>query len=52
MPKTGEKCTQGGIYMCSIHEDNEIPISKGETFPPCPYDGGHGASWILIRPDK
>jgi hypothetical protein len=46
--KTGEKCKQGGIYKCSIHPKNEIPLSQGETFPPCSYDGGHAATWVLV----
>lgn len=45
---TGEKCLQSGIYKCSKHQNNTIPLSKGETFPPCSRDGGHGATWILV----
>jgi len=47
--KTGETCQQSGVYYCSVHTSNEIPLSKGETFPPCSWDDGHGATWILRR---
>jgi hypothetical protein len=47
--KTGEKCHVGGIYRCSTHPANEIPIAKGDTFPPCGHSGSHGATRILIR---
>lgn len=48
--RTGEKCVQGGIYKCSTHPSNEIPIAKGDTFPPCnTSSGSHGATWILVR---
>jgi len=47
--KTGEKCQVSGEYKCSIHPANTIPLSKGETFPPCSYGGGHGATWIFVR---
>lgn len=49
---TGQTCTQSGIYRCSKHSSKEIALSKGETFPPCSYDGGHGATWILVRATK
>ncbi len=45
--KTGETCTVSGIYYCSIHSGYTIKISRGETFPPCNYGGGHGATWII-----
>ena len=49
--KTGEKCKQSGVYRCSTHSTQEIPLSKGETFPPC--RGGnktaHAAIWKLVR---
>lgn len=47
--KTGEKCQKSGVYRCTRHPDNEIPLSLGETFPPCSLDGGHGATWELVR---
>jgi len=45
--KTGEKCQESGVYYCSTHIANTIPLSKGETFPPCRSGSGHGATWIL-----
>lgn len=47
--RTGQKCPQSGVYRCSLHPMNTIPLSKGETFPPCSYGGGHAAEWILVR---
>ena len=47
--KTGEICQQSGVYQCSSHASNTIPLSKGERFPPCSVGGGHGTTWILIR---
>ncbi|PZR06081.1 MAG: hypothetical protein DI539_24570 [Flavobacterium psychrophilum] len=47
--KTGEICQQSGVYKCSLHPTNEIPLSKGEKFPPCSKGGGHSATWILVR---
>jgi hypothetical protein len=44
---TGQKCQLSGVYRCSMHPANTIPLSKGETFPPCSYGGGHAATWIL-----
>lgn len=29
--------------------NSEIPLSKGETFPPCNVGGGHSANWTLVR---
>ena len=46
---TGQKCQTSGVYYCSKHPTNEIPLSKGETFPPCSWGGGHNATWILRR---
>jgi len=45
---TGQKCPQSGVYKCSVHPSNTIPLSKGETFPPCSWGGGHAATWILV----
>lgn len=47
--KTGEKCQQSGVYRCHTHTSNTIPLSKGETFPPCTIGGGHGTTWRLVR---
>ncbi len=49
MPATGSKCQQSGVYACSTHDTNTIPLSKGETFPPCGRGGGHRANWVLKR---
>lgn len=49
MPNTGEKCQESGVYKCSKHPHNTIPLAKGNTFPPCSLDGGHRANWILVR---
>ncbi len=46
---TGEKCQTSGVYYCVRHPQNEIPLSKGETFPPCRNDNGHATTWILRR---
>lgn len=45
--RTGETCSESGVYYCSTHPDNTIPLSKGEKFPPCSRGAGHGATWIL-----
>lgn len=45
---TGQKCQLSGVYKCSKHPSNTIPLSKGETFPPCSCGGGHSATWILV----
>lgn len=47
---TGTKCSLSGVYACTRHPANTIPLSKGETFPPCSIQGGHGATWRLVRP--
>ena len=49
MPRTGTKCKTSGVYKCSTHPTNTIPLSKGETFPPCGRGGGHGTNWVLVR---
>jgi hypothetical protein len=51
---TGEKCKVGGIYYCSKHPSNEIPIAEHDTFPPCNTSnaGSHGATWILKHKAK
>lgn len=46
---TGQKCPKSGVYKCETHPRNEIPLSEGETFPPCSWNGGHGTKWILVR---
>ncbi len=49
---TGEKCKKGGIYYCTKHKTNEIPIAPTNVFPPCSRDGGHAATWCLKIADK
>lgn len=46
--RTGSKCTVSGVYKCSTHPSNTIPLSKGETFPPCSVNRGHGTTWVLV----
>lgn len=46
--KTGSICQQSGIYRCKTHPTYTIPLSKGEKFPPCNRNGGHGTTWILV----
>lgn len=46
--KTGEKCLVSGVYKCTVHPANTIPLSKGETFPPCSWGLGHAATWSLV----
>jgi len=46
---TGQTCTESGVYRCSVHTSNTIPLSKGERFPPCGLGGGHSATWQLVR---
>ncbi len=47
--RTGETCIQSGVYKCSTHPSNEIPLAKGNQFPPCSVSGGHGTNWVLVR---
>lgn len=57
--RTGEKAPVSGVYRFVRHIDsppscnptsaeNEIPLSKGETFPPH-RSCGKGAIWSLVR---
>lgn len=48
--RTGGTCQVSGIYRCQQHPSSTIPLAKGNTFPPCPHGGGHGATWVLVRP--
>ena len=47
--KTGETCKESGVYRCSKHLTQTIPLAKENRFPPCPNDGGHAATWELVR---
>jgi hypothetical protein len=44
---TGESCQESGVYKCSTHTSQTIPLAKGNRFPPCAENGGHAATWIL-----
>jgi len=57
--KTGEKATTSGVYSYQgpvdrtsscipTKEEREIPLSKGETFPPV-KSCGTGARWKKVR---
>lgn len=58
MPKTGETCQRSGVYRfaghpdgstaCHTAEENEIPLSKGETFPPI-RSCSKAAFWTFVR---
>lgn len=48
MPSTGTTCQESGVYRCSTHSNQTIPLSKGETFPPCSEGGGHSTNWVLV----
>jgi len=45
--RTGEKCQVSGVYYCQSHPSNSIPLAKGNIFPPCSINNGHGTTWIL-----
>ncbi len=57
--KIGEICTESGIYKLEEHSvgsgnaqrseaQKEIPLSKGEKFPPC-RDCKEEVLWVLIK---
>lgn len=48
MPSTGQKCEESGVYQCSSCKQQTIPLSKGETFPPCATER-KAVNWVLIR---
>ena len=47
--KTGETCKESGVYRCSKHTSQTIPLAKENRFPPCSEGGGHAATWELVR---
>jgi hypothetical protein len=47
--KTGEECKESGVYRCSVHTSQTIPLAKGNRFPPCSMSGGHAATWQLVQ---
>lgn len=46
MASTGQKCTASGVYKCPA--GHTIPLSEGETFPPC-ATCGKAVNWTLVR---
>gem|GEM_PF-797359 len=59
MPHTGEICQRSGIYGFAGHvdrttgchptsEERQIPLSKGERFPPI-RSCGKAANWVFVR---
>ena len=46
---TGQTCEESGVYKCTTHPSNTIPIAKGNRFPPCSLGSGHSAAWTLVR---
>jgi hypothetical protein len=44
--KTGEVCQRSGLYACTVHPSNTIPLAKGNRFPPCSLDNGHATTWV------
>lgn len=57
--KTGQKCIESGVYRFDGYldgtnfpsptaEESEIPLSKGETFPPI-NSADKGCWWALAR---
>ena len=47
MPMTGSKCDTSGVYRCDSCRQT-IPLSKGETFPPCAVER-KAVNWTLVR---
>lgn len=47
--KSGETCVQSGVYKCTLHPSNEVPIAKGSLFPKCKIKEDHLAQWIFVR---
>ena len=47
--RTGETCQESGVYKCSTHTAQTIPLAKGNTFPPCASGGRHSTTWILVH---
>jgi len=47
--KTGETCKVSGVYKCSTHTSNTIPLAIGNKFPPCSNGAGHATTWELVR---
>jgi len=48
----GEICPESGVYLLVHHKDvshkqEDIPLSKGERFPPCRHCE-HPIEWVLL----
>ena len=44
----GQKCQVSGVYRCTTHTSNTIPLAVGTIFPPCSLGTGHGTTWVLV----
>ena len=44
--RTGEKCPESGVWQAIANPGGEIPLSKGETFPP---HNNQAVTWKLVR---
>lgn len=47
--RTGDTCQVSGVYRCSSHSGNTIPLAVGNRFPPCSMGTGHGTIWTLVQ---
>lgn len=47
--RTGETCQISGVYKCSTHPTNTIPLAVGNRFPPCSVGSGHSTTWVLVQ---
>jgi hypothetical protein len=45
---TGNTCSESAVYKCQTCGTQEIPLSKGETFPPC-STCKKGGEWKMVR---
>ncbi len=48
LPSTGHEATQSGIYQGDDAHQEQIALSKGETFPPCSHCR-RAVNWHLVR---
>jgi hypothetical protein len=47
--RTGETCQVSGVYRCTTHPSNTIPLAVGNKFPPCSRNVGHATTWVLVQ---
>lgn len=47
--RTGEICKVSGVYRCSTHTSNTIPLAINNKFPPCSSGSGHATTWVLVN---